>query len=371
MSEKKEDKAGKKNVVENSTFGDIGGGVHIGDKNIHQTFNLINAGTTKDKEQLGLFTTTATKFSEEQFKNRFDNRKRRVPLAYKMGEKFSGVENNNKGIEVLIDLFENQNDFDLLEILIDSFEVVNESRLNEYLREIENEIYLQWKLVPKSTHFISLCESSSSDKELTNSILEKIKNGLSSYQIPENQRKSNLVNRQFQKLKISNERNKWANNFRLFSIGESYKNISKSQVAVFFLPFIYDMNNVLRRINWYNSKLRERKVEQVEFKLISLCSMNADKEELVNSQIEFCIPKWLKKGISSNFSPSDIEEKRKVIIQIEKTLSQGRRSGKFYPFGFKESEALFAIDKYGVPKNVFPIFWCDINHTNIFKPFFK
>ena len=66
---------------------------------------------------------------------------------------------------------------------------------------------------------------------------------------------------------------------------------------------------------------------------------------------------WLKKGINELIEEAGRESAIQSMMELENKL-QKRYQGKKLPnFGYKGSEALYALEANNIPNNVFPIFW--------------
>ena len=68
----------------------------------------------------------------------------------------------------------------------------------------------------------------------------------------------------------------------------------------------------------------------------------------------------LKKGMSDYFSGSDLDEKKKIMAEIEDVYLNGVGN---YRFGYLKSEALITLLR--TPDNTFPIFWKDFEVKKI------
>ena len=64
----------------------------------------------------------------------------------------------------------------------------------------------------------------------------------------------------------------------------------------------------------------------------------------------------LKKGISGYYEFPKLTEKLNIMLQMESRLEYSPDS-KYFPFGYKRSEALYGADGWNAVNNLFPIFW--------------
>lgn len=61
------------------------------------------------------------------------------------------------------------------------------------------------------------------------------------------------------------------------------------------------------------------------------------------------------KGITDSYPQQTKEEKKAIMLEIEKKLKPGK-----YQFGYEKSEALVTMTR--TPNNTFPVFWMNYEH---------
>jgi hypothetical protein len=68
---------------------------------------------------------------------------------------------------------------------------------------------------------------------------------------------------------------------------------------------------------------------------------------------------WLSRGISDAYVGDTLVERTQSMIELEALLAESFRGRKLslYNFGYRRSEALYSLEAYNIPNNVFPIFW--------------
>lgn len=315
-------------------------------------------------------TQTGKLYSKSEFDNIFSKeRKLLISLSTGFVEKFSPFGGEKEGIDDLVELFASCNQEDLLEFFIDSFELMNIEDVIDSIEEIVDTLLLNWKINPTHTHFINLVESNTSvqkklpEKRIDLVLIEKIQESLINLSL----NKRHLL----QKLFPTRKGQKWRDDFNLIRFGKSSNTIKENQTAIFCTPFIYSADKLISRVKSYQKKLSERCLEKVNIKLISLGCMNEDKIKLEELGIDFYVVKWLPKALSDKNEVYEISEMKKGLRRITGERIDLTRRNARSPFGYNDSEALFAIKEFGPPENVFPIFWVnDKNKRTVFNSFF-
>lgn len=90
--------------------------------------------------------------------------------------------------------------------------------------------------------------------------------------------------------------------------------------------------------------------------VILLAAMNKAKEKIENKRIPCFSVLSLKRGLSDYYINDELNSKIELMLQLEQKLEHSPKC-RYFPFGKDKSEALFYIDEFNIPNNVFPIFW--------------
>lgn len=110
--------------------------------------------------------------------------------------------------------------------------------------------------------------------------------------------------------------------------------------------------------NKYNFAIREiqKLKHNCSIEVILLASMNIAEEIIENRKIPYFSVMSLKRGLSDYFINDDLQNKSELMLQLEQKLKHTPQC-RYFPFGKDKCEALFYIDEFNIPNNVFPIFW--------------
>ena len=216
----------------------------------------------------------------------------------------------------------------LIEFLIDNYEYIDSKKLTQGCQTISAHIQNEWKLSPKNSFLLATCDSKEPDG--SQSLIQNLKNKFSV------------------EWKASNFYN---------SLVTGVHEISNDSVIILVDDFIGTGNKINRKLNYVKSVITERKLKNIDIKIVSLASMIFSKEALNKLNTEYFSVYWLKKGVSELPPEKNRDDAVKSMEALEEKLKK-KYHGKYLPkFGYKKSESLFALESYNVPNNVFPIFW--------------
>ncbi|HZV71034.1 MAG TPA: hypothetical protein VFG10_15880 [Saprospiraceae bacterium] len=225
-------------------------------------------------------------------------------------------------------LSDNNEQKSLLESLINNFSFIDSNKLRAAGYLIANHIEKVWNFNSSNTYLSATCDDSKPDG--SQSLIQSLKN----------------------KFSIT-----WKENNFFNSLPVAANNIGDNNNLILVDDFIGTGDTIIRKLQYLKNTLIERDINGTTIKIVSLATMNFAKDSLNNLGIDYYSTLWLKKGISELVN----EEIRDVAInsmtQLEDKLKKNSNGRRMPNFGYKRSEALFALEAYNVPNNVFPVFW--------------
>jgi|AntRauTorcE11898_2_1112593.scaffolds.fasta_scaffold01912_3 hypoxanthine phosphoribosyltransferase len=225
-------------------------------------------------------------------------------------------------------LSENNEQQDLIEHLIKNFSFINGRNLNESSRTLSSHIESEWDLKPNNTFLVATCGDAKPDG--SQSIIQVLKNKFSV-----NWKESNFFN----------------------SLPIGANEIPDNSNIVLVDDFIGTGDTISRKLKYVNETIEKRELQNVTVRIISLAAMEFSKDILNNLKVDYYSVYWLKKGINELIEEAGRESATQSMVELENKL-QKRYQGKKLPnFGYKGSEALYALEANNIPNNVFPIFW--------------
>lgn len=241
---------------------------------------------------------------------------------------FDWLEYEPEALYELWCLSENDEQKELLEFLIRNFSFVKSSDLNKIGYEIAGEIEKKWQLKSNNTFIVATCDNSKPDG--SQFVVQSIKNKFSS-----SWREANFYN----------------------SIAVAANEIEDNSTIVLVDDFIGTGDTIKRKFDYIVKTLSDRGIKNFTIKVVSIAAMNFAKLVLDSLSIEYFSHYWLLKGIREMIQSPRTSIAITSMEKLEEKL-QKRYLGKQIPkFGYKQSEALFALEAFNVPNNVFPIFW--------------
>jgi len=155
----------------------------------------------------------------------------------------------------------------------------------------------------------------------------------------------------------------WKESYFYPSIAIAANKVKQNDNLLLFDDFIGSGNTINRKISYVLKTLKKRGIKLNALKVISYAAMEFGVESIrVQSDVEVYCPFLLKKGLTDFESPESLEAKKTLMRDLESKLGKRfkglRLSG--HSLGYGESEALFQIQGYNCPNNLFPIFWWPI-----------
>ena len=130
---------------------------------------------------------------------------------------------------------------------------------------------------------------------------------------------------------------------------EKYKNV--------FLvdDFSGSAQKVKSKYNFATKEIQNLK-HNCSIEVILLAAMNKAEEIIGNRNIPYFSVMTLERGLSDNYTDEELKIQSEIMLQLEQKLEHSQKCI-YFPFGKDKSEALFYIDEFNIPNNVFPIFW--------------
>jgi hypothetical protein len=239
------------------------------------------------------------------------------------------LEKESQALTDLWNLCDIQSEQDLLFDLLSRFKYLDSSHLKEFGEEIATHIVTNWSLGPDDTKIVAVSDKKNADGSLM--FIQSLKNKFDSFG--------------------------WTEENFIKDIGEGARIAKKDSIVILADDFIGTGKTIQRRYDWYLNKLNERKVTGVNIKVVALAALNTSKVILNNLGIDYFIPLWLNKGISDHYKGNSLHKAVNDMLYLESLLEENFMGLKLPSFGFEKSEALFNIESFNIPNNVFPIFW--------------
>ena len=255
----------------------------------------------------------------------------RIPWTRRAGE----------SIELLWEQCENSNEKELIVSLIERIEFINSERLNYLCQNIFEKITLDWQMLSHNTYIVAVSDNQEADG--SQQFIQNLKYFFAGTPT-------------------------WSENNFKNTIGFVHELPSNSNL-ILVDDFIGTGNTIYRKTNWVLAKIKESGKIDITIKIIAIAGMEFSKPNLDKLLIEYYAPLWLKKGISDFYQNLTLDKNIEVMNKLEGILNPTYNNYKLkkYTFGYKRSEALYALQNYGVPNNVFPLFWWPILANNVYR----
>lgn len=225
-------------------------------------------------------------------------------------------------------LSDNNEQKDLIEHLIKNFSYIDGRKLIEASKNLSNQIESIWELKPSNTFLVATCGDDKPDG--SQSIIQILKNKFSV-----NWKESNFYN----------------------SLPKGANEIPDNSNIILVDDFIGTGDTIDRKLKYLKSTIENRVLKGVTIKIISLAAMEFSKEILDGLDVDYYSVHWLKKGINELIEEGERDAATQSMEQLEKKLKKEYHGKKLPRFGYKRSEALYALEANNIPNNVFPIFW--------------
>lgn len=225
-------------------------------------------------------------------------------------------------------LSDNNEQQHLIEHLIKNFSFIDGRKLNEASRTLSAQIESVWNLKPNNTFLVATCGDAKPDG--SQSIIQILKNKFS-------------VN--WEKLNFYN------------SLPVGANEIPDNSNIVLVDDFIGTGDTISRKLKYLQSTIEKRELQNITIQIISLAAMAFSKKVLDDLGVEYYSVHWLQKGINELFEVDKRESATQSMEQLETKLQKNYHGRSLPNFGYKRSEALYALENNNIPNNVFPIFW--------------
>ncbi len=221
---------------------------------------------------------------------------------------------------------------DLILNLLERIKYLNSRDVDQQCKEIAKKIIFDWNLKPENTYLVAT--SKNSDADGSQSLLQLLKN---KFAPNTGWTEKNFINS--------------------LPIG-AYKIINNDNI-ILIDDFIGTGDTIIRKIEWVRKKLFQRGINQYNLMICALAAMEFSISKLDTMDAKYCIPLFLKKGISDFYDGADLSSAIINMTNLEDKLNRKYKKLNIidYYFGYKRSETLFAMESYNIPNNVFPIFW--------------
>lgn len=225
-------------------------------------------------------------------------------------------------------LAENNEQKSLIEHLIKNFLVIDGRKLVVSCKNLSSQIENVWSLKAVNTYLIAVCDDDKPDG--SQSLLQSLKNKFSVHW-------------------------KESNFYNSLPIGAS--KISSDSNIILVDDFIGTGDTIQRKLKYLKDKIEERNLTNISIRIICLAAMNFTKSLLDELSVEYYSEYWLSKGISELLQNDSQEVAIESMVALEKKLQKKYHGRQLPNFGYKKSEAIYTLEGYNIPNNVFPIFW--------------
>lgn len=167
----------------------------------------------------------------------------------------------------------------------------------------------------------------------------------------------------------------WDKTCFIGSIIEASYKVNTNDTLILFDDFIGSGKTLIRKHKYLSEKLKGREVKLKYLKIVSFAGMEFGIKNISHeTEVEVYCPVTLKKGLTDYETNDVIEEKKELMRKLEESLSNKFHTLRLkdHSLGYKGSEALFQIQDYNCPNNLFPIFWWPkLRNNNLRKTIFS
>lgn len=241
------------------------------------------------------------------------------------------LEPSSEELAMLWNLCDTSSEEQLIEQLLKRFMHVDSAHLRKLGEKCAAEVYDEWGLRPNDTLIVATSDSSKADG--SQMFIQNMKNKFTGYG---GWTEANFCNR----------------------IGDSVPRLGKIVNIVLVDDFIGTGNTMSRRVKWYQGKVDKKGLtDKVRLFVISIAAMEISCTVLDELGIDYFCTIWLKKGISDFYKDNELTDAISDMNKLEYKLEPEVAGRKLQNFGWGRSEALFALESFNVPNNVFPVFW--------------
>src|SRR5574344_1794656 len=242
--------------------------------------------------------------------------------------------------EELIDMCDNNKQFELLDELLTRFYYMDEDIYNLILNDIANHIKDNGYSSIDTT-ILAMAHNRESDS--SQAVLDDLKIPLA-----ECGRKFRMVS-------------------RFDQIRKEYKRGARNFIVID--DFIGTGNTC---INHFNDYLKD-KLENANIEFCFVAGMKEGIDNCINQGIRVYCPWIMGKGITDHYSDKTKDEKINEMLQLEAKLAKKINDTNLvdYSLGYGKTESLFCRVRKNIPNNVFPLFWWkQYSNNNKRKPLF-
>jgi hypothetical protein len=239
----------------------------------------------------------------------------------------------------LIDIAESLDEQKLILELLERFHFIDQTKIQENLVAIKNQIVGEWHLKPSNTIILG-----SSDKDYSKSsdmVLYRLKSLFASI-------------------------GGWPERHFITNIGAASRfNLNEFNI-VMVDDFIGSGTDINKKLRWLHDKINENG-KKAKIYVCVFAAMKQSKSVLEELCVSYFVNAWLLRGVSDFYQGSALEQAIQLMESLESKLcckSFGRQRLDKFHFGYKRSETLYHLENGNSPNNVFPIFWWDCQKPN-------
>lgn len=233
----------------------------------------------------------------------------------------------------LLDSCKDNNEFHLVCELLNRFFFLYSKDREHCWQKMADQIFKVWKLDQNDTQIVAMTRDYDADS--SQAVLHMLKSPIR---------------------KLTGERITTKN-----SIDASIEHIANKPCLVIVDEFIGSGDTIKKNIEYLKEELEKKQINSKVRNMmkIYICVVAAMEHSLPNIEKlvnDIFAVHYLKKGISGYYENPQLSEKLNIMLQIESMLDHSPDS-KYFPFGYKKSEALYGTDGWNAVNNLFPIFW--------------
>jgi hypothetical protein len=157
--------------------------------------------------------------------------------------------------------------------------------------------------------------------------------------------------------------------------GKCVANLPRYPKIIFVDDFVGSGTTVLNRIRQlrdaYKMLASQGKApDDYEIRICVVACMEKARTLIESQGMIIHAELWLKKGITQHYKGKDLRKACKRMLRMEARLESKDNDPEF-PFGYKRTEALYAVEYANASNNLFPVFWWErIRGGKIRKPLF-
>lgn len=148
----------------------------------------------------------------------------------------------------------------------------------------------------------------------------------------------------------------WSEKHFISNIKKINEHDKKFRNIVLVDDFVGTGRTTIRKVEYCRKVLGKLGVVSCRILVICIAAMDFSRTSLGAAGIEVLCGKWLKKGIGEMLPAPESVANYETMLKMESRLDR-ERAKSYFPFGYGQSEALYALEGQNTPNNVFPIFW--------------